>query len=75
MGDIYRDTLPLLNFRTVELLDLPRLAALLCGLERRPTRGAASRSTTGLARTMTSPLRRVRRGDPRRSRRARGPAS
>jgi hypothetical protein len=38
-SDIYRDTLPLLNSRKVELLDLPRLASQFCGLERRPTRG------------------------------------
>lgn len=38
-SDIYRDVLPLLNSRKAELLDLPRLAAQLCGLERRPTRG------------------------------------
>ena len=38
-GDIYRDALPLLMGRRAELLDLPRLAAQLCGLERRTARG------------------------------------
>jgi hypothetical protein len=37
--EIYRDMLPLLNSRQVELLDLPRLGAQLCGLERRTARG------------------------------------
>ena len=36
--DLYRDLLPLLNARRVELLDLPRLSAQLCGLERRTAR-------------------------------------
>ncbi len=38
-SDLYRDTLPLLNSGKVELLDLPRLTAQLCGLERRTARG------------------------------------
>jgi len=38
-GEIYRDTLPLLNSGRVELLDVPRLASQLCGLERRTARG------------------------------------
>jgi len=38
-SDIYRDTLPILNSGKVELLDLPRLTAELCGLERRTARG------------------------------------
>ena len=38
-GEIYINTLPLLNSRKVELLDLPRLAGQLCGLERRTARG------------------------------------
>lgn len=38
-GDIYRDMLPLLNSRAVELLDLARLSSQLCGLERRTARG------------------------------------
>jgi hypothetical protein len=38
-GEIYRDTLPFFNSRKVELLDLPRLASQVCGLERRTTRG------------------------------------
>jgi hypothetical protein len=38
-SEIYRDFLPLLNSKRVELLDLPRLAAQLCGLERRSARG------------------------------------
>jgi hypothetical protein len=37
-SDIYRDLLPLLNSRTIELLDLPRLATQLIGLERRTAR-------------------------------------
>lgn len=37
-SDIYRDALPLLNSGKVELLDLPRLTAELCGLERRTAR-------------------------------------
>ena len=36
--DLYHDLLPLLNARRVELLDLPRLSAQLCGLERRTAR-------------------------------------
>ena len=38
-SDIYRDVLPLLNSRRVELLDLPRLLAQLATLERRTARG------------------------------------
>jgi hypothetical protein len=38
-SDIYRDLLPMLNSARVELLDLPRLAAQLCALERRTSRG------------------------------------
>jgi hypothetical protein len=38
-SDIYRDCLPLLNSGRIELLDLPRLTAELCGLERRTARG------------------------------------
>jgi len=38
-SDQYRDLLPLLNSGKVELLDLPRLTAQLCGLERRTARG------------------------------------
>jgi len=38
-GAIYLNTLPLLNARRVELLDVPRLASQLCGLERRTARG------------------------------------
>ena len=37
-SDLYHDFLPLLNARRVELLDLPRLSAQLCGLERRTAR-------------------------------------
>jgi hypothetical protein len=37
-SDIYRDLLPVLNSGRVELLDLPRLAGQLCGLERRTAR-------------------------------------
>lgn len=38
-SDIYRDLLPVLNSGKAELLDLPRLGAQLCGLERRTARG------------------------------------
>jgi len=38
-SDIYQAALPLLNSRRVELLDLPRLARQLQGLERRTARG------------------------------------
>jgi hypothetical protein len=37
-SDLYRDLLPLINSRRVELLDHPRLIAQLCGLERRTAR-------------------------------------
>jgi hypothetical protein len=37
-SDIYRDCLPLLNSGRAELLNLPRLAAQFCGLERRTSR-------------------------------------
>ena len=36
--DLYHDLLPLLNARRIELLNLPRLSAQLCGLERRTAR-------------------------------------
>jgi hypothetical protein len=35
----YRDCLPLINSRQLELLDLPRAVAQLCSLERRTARG------------------------------------
>lgn len=38
-SDLYRDLLPLLNSRSVELLDVPKLTAQLIGLERRTARG------------------------------------
>jgi hypothetical protein len=38
-SDIYRDALPLFSSGLVELLDLPKLAAQLVGLERRTARG------------------------------------
>ncbi len=38
-SDLYRDLLPLLNSGKVELLDERRLAAQMCGLERRTARG------------------------------------
>ena len=38
-SEIYRDALPLLNSGKAKLLDLPRLAAQLCNLERRTSRG------------------------------------
>lgn len=37
-SDLYRDLLPILNSGQVELLDVPRLAAQLAGLERRTSR-------------------------------------
>jgi Terminase large subunit, T4likevirus-type, N-terminal len=37
-SELYRDLLPLLTSRQVELLDHPRLIAQLCGLERRTAR-------------------------------------
>jgi hypothetical protein len=37
-SDLYRDLLPLLNARRLELLDDRKLTAQLCGLERRTTR-------------------------------------
>jgi hypothetical protein len=38
-SELYRDLLPALNARRVELLDHSRLASQLCGLERRTARG------------------------------------
>lgn len=38
-SDLYRELLPVLNSGKAELLDLPRLAAQLCGLERHTARG------------------------------------
>jgi hypothetical protein len=38
-SDIYRDFLPAVNGRRVELLDHPKLISQLCGLERRTWRG------------------------------------
>jgi hypothetical protein len=37
-SDLYRDLLPLINARRIELLDERKLATQLCGLERRATR-------------------------------------
>jgi len=37
-SDLYRDLLPLINARRIEFLDERKLAAQLCGLERRKTR-------------------------------------
>src|SRR6516162_2214066 len=37
-SDLFHDLLPLLNAGRIELLDLPRLSAQLCGLERRMAR-------------------------------------
>ena len=37
-SDIYRDVLPTLNSGRAQLLNLPRLASQLCGLERRTSR-------------------------------------
>src|SRR6516162_7305236 len=38
-SSLYTNLLPLLNSNRIELLDHPRLAAQLCGLERRTARG------------------------------------
>ena len=38
-SDLYKEFLPLINSRRVELLDLPRLTSQLIGLERRTARG------------------------------------
>jgi hypothetical protein len=38
-SDLYRDLLPLINGRRIDLLDSPRLISQLCGLERRTSRG------------------------------------
>jgi hypothetical protein len=38
-SDLYRDLLPQLNSRRLDLLDDPRLISQLCGLERRTARG------------------------------------
>ena len=38
-SDLYRDLLPAINSRRVDLLDSDRLVAQLCGLERRTARG------------------------------------
>jgi hypothetical protein len=38
-SDLYRDLLPLINSKKIDLLDEPRLVAQLCGLERRTARG------------------------------------
>ena len=48
-GEIYLAFLPMLNSRKVELLDLPRLGAQLCSLERRTARGGREldRSSAG----------------------------
>jgi hypothetical protein len=37
-SDLYRDLLPLINARKIDLLDDKRLQAQLCGLERRTSR-------------------------------------
>lgn len=46
-SDIYRELLPLLNSKRVELLDIPRLHAQLGGLERRTARGLADKRPLG----------------------------
>jgi hypothetical protein len=38
-SDLYRDLLPTLSAKRVELLDIPRLVSQLCSLERRTSRG------------------------------------
>lgn len=38
-SDLYRDLLPLINSRRIELLDNPKLISQLCNLERRTARG------------------------------------
>jgi hypothetical protein len=57
--DIYRDVLPVINSKRCELLDLPRLSAQLCGLERRAAGG--TRSTIRRAGGTTSRTRRAAR--------------
>lgn len=52
-SEIYRDTLPLLNSRKVELLDVPRLASQFCGLERVQREVAVIRLIMDRACTMT----------------------
>jgi hypothetical protein len=37
-SDLYQALLPVLNARRIDLLDIPRLASQLCGLERKTTR-------------------------------------
>ena len=39
-SDLYRELIPLLNSRNVELLDHPRMAAQFVALERRTNRGS-----------------------------------
>ena len=56
-SDLYGDLLPLINAGRVELLDLPRLSAQLCGLERRTARSGKDRSTTPPAATTIWPMR------------------
>jgi hypothetical protein len=53
-GDIYRDTLPLLNSGKVELLGVPRLASQQCGLERRNARGGCCSTTWATWRSLTA---------------------
>lgn len=45
---VYQDCLPLLNSRRLELLELPRLASQLCGLERRTARGGRDAVRAGV---------------------------
>lgn len=53
-SDLYRELLPMINSRTVELLDHLRLIAQLTALERRTARGAdGTRLTMDPARMMT----------------------
>ena len=52
-SDIYHDLLPLLNARRVELLDNPRLASQLVGLERRTSRQGKDSDRSFTRRHMT----------------------
>ena len=54
-SDLYRDALPLINSRRIELPDHPRLITQLAGLERRTARGGRAASTTHPTLTTTWP--------------------
>ena len=56
-SDIYRDLLPMINSRRVELLDHPRLIQQLTSLERRTARGGRDSIDHPPALMMTSRMR------------------